>query len=159
MVIMMKKIYLIGLLSLVFDRLTKFLVIFFLKPVESIKVIPNFFSLTYVENLGAGFGILQNQTLLLVLVSGITLIILNNYLKTNKSLSNLEVISYGLIIGGIIGNLIDRIIYKYVIDFLSFKIFTYEFPVFNVADSSLVIGVIILIIYIVRGEINDRSKR
>lgn len=155
----MKKIYLISLLAILIDRITKTLVIFLLKPINEIKIIPKFFSLTYVENYGAGFGILQNQTILLILISGICLVVLNNYLKKSESLSKIEIISYGLIVGGIIGNLIDRLVYKYVIDFLNFNIFGYDFPVFNIADSSLVIGVMFLIIYIVRSEINVRSKR
>ena len=61
--------------------------------------------------------------------------------------------------GGILGNLVDRLIHEYVIDYLSFQIFEYHFPIFNLADTAIVIGIVLLTIDIVRSEIYDRRKR
>ena len=75
-----------------------------------------------------------------------------------EEINKIESISYGMIIGGIIGNLFDRIIYSYVIDFLDFRIFGYHYPVFNLADSFIVIGIIMMIILTIRKEYHERNN-
>ena len=79
-----------------------------------------------------------------------------NLLKDVKT--KLDIISYSLLIGGIVGNLFDRIFYKEVIDFLSFNIFGYMFPVFNLADTFICIGIFIIIIKLLKGEKNENSS-
>ena len=83
--------------------------------------------------------------------------IIYKYLN-KENLKNNEQFAYGMIIGGILGNFFDRLIYGYVIDFLDFKIFSYNYPIFNFADSFIVIGIIILIIIEIRKDKNERNN-
>ncbi len=141
------KIYkLMGILFSI-DQIIKIIIRHNINELQEIVIIKNFFSLTYVNNSGAAFSILENSTLLLVLISVIIIILLNNYIKKEaEQLKKVEIISLGLLLGGIFGNLIDRIINKQVTDYLSFNIFNYGFPIFNFADICIVIGTLLLAI-------------
>ena len=77
----------------------------------------------------------------------------------NEIINKTEIISIGIILGGIVGNLIDRIVYGNVIDYLSFKLFGYDFAVFNFADIGIVVGVILLLIHFLVGEKNGSKSR
>ena len=112
----------------------------------------------YLKNTGAAFSILEDSTPLLVIISVIVIVLLDRSIKKTSKFTNLEEISLGLIMGGIFGNLIDRIIHHGVIDYLSFRIFKYNFPVFNLADISIVIGVGLYIISIIKDKERIRSK-
>ena len=140
------KVLTLSLVVLLIDFFTKELVMNNLKLEHDYQVIKNFFYLFYTKNTGAAFSILTNHVFLLIIVALIVLVLLNNYISKLKKASKLEIISLGLIIGGMLGNLLDRIIYKSVIDFISINIFNYRFPVFNLADVSIVVGAILLII-------------
>ena len=153
---MKKVIYLIALVGIIIDQLSKLLVSKFL---TQIKIIHNFFSLTYVENKGGAWGILDNNVFLLIIVSVVTLLIISKYIKNEDKISRLSTISYGLLIGGIFGNLFDRIFRGFVVDFLDFKLFGYNFPVFNIADTMIVIGVIIMLIDVVGDMYGNKSRR
>lgn len=142
----MKKIYIIALISLIIDQIVKILVSNYLILGQTIKIINNFFYLTYVQNTGAAFSILIGYRYILIIITLIFLYYLYKYLKKQTNSSKLAILSQGLLLGGIIGNLIDRIIYGYVIDYLDFMIFNYNFPIFNLADTFIVIGCIILVI-------------
>lgn len=122
------------------DQLTKYLAVRYLMPIGSYPVIKNFFLLTYVENKGAAFGMLQNKTLFFIVI---TLIVGAVLIYSMIKLPENSVYNYTLamILGGAIGNLIDRVRLGYVVDFIDFKFFP---AVFNVADSFIVIGAIIL---------------
>ena len=122
-----------------------------LNPDEIVKVINNFFYLTYVKNNGAAWSILKDQRILLLIVTVIVLFLINKYMNKEK-LNTIEEFTYGMIIGGIIGNLFDRVFYGEVIDFLDFRLFGYNYPVFNLADTFIVIGIILLIIISFRKE-------
>ena len=114
---------------------------------QQIKVIKNFFYLTYIENTGAAFSILEKSTLFLILLSVLFIIFLDKYIrKESNKFTKIDIISFGLIMGGIYGNLIDRIIHRGVIDYLSFTIFKYNYPVFNFADICIVVGAFLIII-------------
>ncbi len=126
------------------DQYTKSLAEAALRLGESVEIIPGFFDLRYVQNRGAGFSILQGQTVFFYVISVIALIAFAVMLY--KSKTTLSKISLLLMIGGTIGNFIDRILHVYVVDFLDFYIFGYDFPVFNVADAFLTVGVFLLII-------------
>ena len=128
---------------------------------KSITIIPNFFNITYVENPGGAWSILSSNTFLLTIISAIVLIGLNIYLSKKEKYSKLEIISYGLIMPGVLGNFIDRLINNAVIDYLDFKIFNYNFPIFNFADILIVCGIAIMMLEILIEErgIKNASRK
>ena len=154
------KIFLITVLTLACDQISKIIISLFIKLNEQIIVIPGFFNLHFLENYGASWNILNNHGILLIIFSIIALLIIYRYMFNFKK-NNRNILAFGLLLGGIFGNLIDRIFLGYVRDFLSFRIFNYNYPVFNLADTCIVIGVILLIIAVFKGEdkIEVKSKR
>ena len=141
----MKRIILISTLTLILDILTKQLVINLMIENQSISLIKDFFSLTYAKNTGVAFSFLEGNVPLIIIITSIIILLILKYIKDTVQ-NKYEIICYGLIIGGAIGNLIDRICYGYVIDFLDFNLFGYPFPIFNIADTAIVIGIFSLII-------------
>ena len=137
-------IFLLAFFIVLIDQLAKFLIKINFQINESIPIINNIFHLTYIHNFGAGFGILQQQKWILIFISAAVIGIIFYYLDKIKEKELLLQALTGFILGGTIGNLIDRLYYGYVIDFLDFQIW----PVFNLADSFVTIGVIGLIIYL-----------
>jgi signal peptidase II len=132
-----------ALATFVVDQLSKSLAVTYLQPVGSIPLV-GFLRLTYVENRGAAFGLLQNQTLLFILVGLVVvggLIASYRHLPTVPPLLNLAL---GLQLGGALGNLVDRIRQGYVVDFVDLT----WWPVFNVADSAIVVGVCAMAYYL-----------
>ena len=156
---MNKKIFFISVLVIIFDQVSKLVIENILNVGQSITIIKNFFSLTYINNYGAAFGIFKNSPIFLLFISVVALILIysNSFnFKSNKK-NNL---AFGLITGGILGNIIDRLFLTYVRDFLSFKLFSWYAPVFNIADSAIFVGVILLIIAILKGDDkHDRRKK
>lgn len=145
----MSIIFILGILTLVFlDQLTKRLVILKLKPIHDFPIIDNIFHLSYVENRGAAFGILQGKHLFFIIMTIIVMvfIIVYYYRLPHERKYNWMRLALILLASGAIGNLIDRIRLGYVVDFLYFKLI--DFPVFNIADICVVIGVSILSIFI-----------
>ena len=120
---------------------------------QTIVVTKNFFSLTLVHNTGAAFSILENNTILLVIIGIIAIIGLIIYIKKLEIIEYIDVYVYALLIGGIIGNLIDRIVHGYVIDYLSFKFGGFYFPIFNFADICIVVAFIIYLIQVIRVDL------
>lgn len=157
-----KKIGFIALFVIIIDQITKLLIKNYIDLNSSVILIKNFFNLTYVRNIGAAWSILSGSRFLLILIALIVLLCIYFFLIKGEKLKKLEIVYYGMLIGGIIGNLIDRIIFGYVIDYLDFYIFEYNFPVFNLADSFIVISVILMIIDIVfsikRGDMDAKNK-
>ncbi|PIE36149.1 signal peptidase II [candidate division KSB3 bacterium] len=117
-----------------------------------IEIIPGFFHLIYVRNAGAAFGILQGKQYLLAVVSAIAIVVLGYLLLKESTERKGLLLALSLILGGTIGNFIDRVRLKYVIDFLDFHIKTHHWPAFNVADSAISIGVALLVLLTVREE-------
>ena len=140
-----------GIATLVIvDQLTKAWAASNLKGQASIMIIKEFFYLSYAENSGAAWSILQGQTQFFIVVGILAIVVFCYwYIKTDRALGQFSLV---LIISGTIGNLIDRILYSGVRDFLDFYIFGYDFPIFNVADSCLTIGVILMLLDIVIEE-------
>ena len=148
-----EKIYSISAIIIMLDQMIKLLIRSKMALTSEITIIPNFFSFYYVENTGAAFSILTNKTLLLVLIAIACLVLLDRYITKLLKISKLEIISYGLVIGGIVGNLIDRLLYESVIDYLSFTIFNYNFPVFNLSEIYITYRIFLLLYYYIKEEL------
>lgn len=149
---MNKKIIYTMFICIFIDQLIKIIVSNIALLNTPYEVIKNFFYLTHVRNLGAAWGIFYGNRYFLILVSLFALFIFYFVFIRNKKLSKFESISFGILLGGIIGNLIDRIVYGYVIDYLDFQIFNYDFPIFNFADTCIVISIILIIIKIIKDD-------
>jgi len=132
----MKKIFIISIILVILDQVTKFLF------QNKVYEITSFFSFTYAENTGMAFSLLQNMNWLFIIISLIALGLVIYYYKVHP-------LAMSLIIAGIIGNLIDRIFFGFVRDFISVSIW----PVFNIADACSTIGVIILIYYFIKQDL------
>lgn len=135
-------------LVVIVDQLTKWLMSSWLDLYETVAIIP-YFNLTLAHNYGAAFSFLASAggwqrwffTLLAIVVS----IVLTVWMKRLKAHARLEAISLALILGGAIGNVIDRVLHGYVIDFLDVYVGSYHWPAFNVADSAICVGAVLLI--------------
>lgn len=154
----MKKIAIFSIVFILIDQIIKLLITNNIVYLNSIEIIPNFFYLTHVHNEGAAWSIFSGNTLFLILIAIAVLVFIYLFFIKGKKLSNIETITYSLLIGGIIGNLIDRIVFKYVIDYLEFIFGSYHYPVFNFADICIVVSVITLIIYSFKEEVCKKSK-
>jgi len=139
-------IFLSGVAAVViFDRLTKNFFSGFLGLNESIAVIPNILHFSLVHNTGIAFGFFKDCGAVFIIIPVILtgLLIYNIfYYRHTPHLSRTYVVAFSLILGGAIGNLIDRIMLGYVVDFIDFRIW----PVFNVADSAITIGAAIILL-------------
>ncbi len=134
--------YLLSIISLVvLDQATKYLVRVHFALHESRPVIHGFFSLTYVQNRGAAWGILAGWRVALVALAAVMLFVLARYRKKIFGTRAIGRVSFVLLVAGIVGNVIDRVWLGYVVDFLDFYIGTSHFPAFNVADSCICVGV------------------
>lgn len=152
-----KKIFIIiiGFSIILIDQIVKIILLG-----KNIEVIPNILNITYTENTGVAFGIGANNFFMIIIINVMILGVIIKYIKDKQEQINLKVlIPLILILSGGIGNLIDRIFRGYVIDFIDINIF--NFPNFNIADISITLGIIILIIYIINSmvfEKNDEKK-
>ncbi|HLR66076.1 MAG TPA: signal peptidase II [Virgibacillus sp.] len=139
--------YVITIAIIGIDQLSKWMVVKNMEIYDQITVIENFFYLTSHRNTGAAWGILEGKMNFFYIITVIVVIgvifYLHKYGKENKLLA----VSLSFVLGGAIGNFIDRILHKEVVDFLDFIIFNYDYPIFNIADSALVVGVILLLIF------------
>lgn len=145
-------------LVVIIDIISKLLVSNNLLLSKSVTIIPNFFYLTYAHNYGGAWSIFENNTLAITIISFIVILGISYYIFKNKVTRKIEIIGYSLLLGGAIGNLIDRIIYGYVIDFFDFYIFGYDFPIFNIADIGIVTGIILLLISMILEMNNNDNK-
>lgn len=136
----------VSVILIIIDRIAKWLTVNHLKPVGNIDLIPQILSLTYVENKGAAFGIMQNARWIFIIVTIAVLIALCVYIIKTKPQAKLFRWACVLIFAGAVGNLIDRIALGYVVDMIQVHFF--NFPVFNFADCCVVVGTAILCIHI-----------
>lgn len=141
---------------LLIDQLIKMLVMNTMYLYQSIKVIPGFLYLTYVENDGGAFSILSGSRWFFIIMAIITLILLFKFILEDTKISKFDTICYSLVTGGILGNLVDRLFHGKVIDYIDFQIFNYDAPVFNFADVCIVIGALMIVyILVVKGDSDE----
>ncbi len=155
----MKKFYGVTLGIILLDQIIKNVLLFLMGLGNSFTVISNFFNITLIGNTGAAFSILSSNTLFLIIISIVVLNLIYFLFIKGKKLSGYEQISYGVLVGGIIGNLIDRVVHGQVIDYLDFNIFGYNFPVFNLADIAIVISMIFIAILVIKGDKDGVSSK
>ena len=154
---MKKKSLIIATIIVIIDQVLKIVIDNILSINESTQVIPNVFYITKVYNTGAAWSLFEGSGILLIIIAIVAFFLLlkyQNYFMENKR----NILAFALIYGGLVGNLIDRVIYGYVIDYLHIYIFGFSFPVFNLADMAIVVGFLLIIIAIIKGEEHDRSK-
>ncbi len=137
---------LITILITVSDQVTKLWVRYDFALGESREIVPAFFSFTYLRNPGAAWGMLGGHNAVLTLLSIVMLAAIFIFRRSFLSDTWEHRVALGLMVGGIIGNLMDRVRLGYVVDFLDFSIAGYHWPVFNVADSAICVGVGIYVV-------------
>ena len=142
-------------LVLILDQVTKYLVEKHVRLYETITVVPGFFNLTHVRNKGAAFGILANvpgiwRSLFFITVTIIAVAVIGFLIRTTKE--RLHIIAFSLIAGGAVGNLVDRLRYSEVVDFIQWYVKNYYWPSFNIADSAISAGVVLLVIDMLLGS-------
>jgi signal peptidase II len=150
--------YIIAVIIIGIDQVTKWLIVKNMELGESITVIENFLYITSHRNRGAAWGILQGQMWFFYIITTIVIIgiiyYIQKYTKENKVMG----VALGLMLGGAIGNFIDRLFRKEVVDFINTYIFSYDFPIFNVADSALCVGVVLLFIQMLLEGKQEKEK-
>ncbi len=150
------KLFSISLIVFIADRLSKLWIIAHIPSGQDVTIIPRFFRLTHVYNNGAAFSLFADTPspdkvrLLLIAFSAIAIVIVLGVLWKVGCVVNTTSIALAMILGGAVGNLYDRLAYRYVIDFLAFNLFGYHYPDFNIADSCIVIGAGLLLLEVFR---------
>jgi len=150
--------YVLVAFVIIIDQWTKWLVATKMNLHESIPIIDNFFYITSHRNAGAAWGILQGQMIFFYIITVIVIIGLIYLLHKYAHESKLMAVSLSLFLAGAIGNFIDRLFRQEVVDFLDVYIFTYDYPIFNIADSALVIGAIMTMIAMFLDERNKKRN-
>jgi signal peptidase II len=154
------RLAIIGGCVVIVDQITKLLILKHLPFDQNITVIAGFFDIVHINNPGGAFGLLANlspqwRTIIFLFISSLAVgLIFYFYIKTPKSHPWLAA-GFALIFGGAIGNLIDRLRFGFVIDFLDFYIAKYHWPAFNIADSAITVGLSIFVIHIVLRKMPD----
>lgn len=136
----------IGIIVLAIDQLTKYLVATQMSLGESIPVLGEFLQITSHRNSGAAWGMFEGRMMFFYIITVLVLIFLIYFYKTEAKNNMLMQIGITLLFAGAIGNFIDRLLFQEVVDFVDVLIINYDFPIFNVADSALTVGVIIMLI-------------
>ncbi len=179
----MKYIFVFTILGILVDQITKFLIRFAfqfsscvncLKDMvltggqimgldvianRGIEIIPNFFYIICVKNTGGAWGLFSNNVLFLTFISLFVLVLLFSFLVKEEKYTKINIAYYSLLFSGIMGNFIDRFFNGYVTDFLNFYLFGYDYPVFNIADICIVLGMMLMVIDLVRGELYAYKMR
>lgn len=143
--------------TVVLDQLTKYWVLQALVSIETYKLWPNVLHFTYVENRGAAFGMLADHRWVFMVISTVAIVALVVYMSVARPKSRFEIVSLAFIAGGGIGNMIDRIFRGFVVDFID--VTCINFYVFNVADSFVCIGCGMMVLYLLRSEIDEKKTK
>ena len=144
------------LLIIGLDQLTKMLAVSLLKPIDTFPILKNVLHLTYVENRGAAFGMLSNSRWVFMIISTVAILAMLVFLFSGKAPSIYE-IPLVIVAAGGLGNMIDRIALGYVVDFIDFRLI--NFAVFNVADSFVSVGAVLLVIALIFDVVRDNMKK
>ena len=140
------------------DQITKYLTILYLKPIDTQPLWEGVLHLTYVENTGAAFGMMKDSRWIFMVTSTVAIVgilvymVYRTYIKKNP-LPWMEALSLSLIVGGGIGNMIDRTVLGYVVDMIDFRLI--NFAVFNVADSFVCVGAGLMVLYLIREMVKE----
>ena len=155
---MKKKVLLFSFILFIVDQISKIVLDKVLVMGKSYTIFDKFFYITKAYNDGVSFSFLSGRRLLIILISIFVLVFLFFYMNRFK-VNKRNIIGFSLVFGGLLGNLLDRIIHGYVIDFLDFTIFKYNYPIFNLADSFLCIGICLILYSIFLGEDNEHNSK
>jgi signal peptidase II len=162
---MKNKYYLITLLVLVADHITKWIVRAKLYPREALEIVPGYLRLSYLHNSGVAFGLFDEVESIwkpyilagMAIVAIAVIVIYGLHVSQSRKLLQLALATT---LGGILGNFVDRILRGYVIDFIEFHIKEiYHWPTFNVADSAITIGIVLLLIDTIRNPVLEEEKQ
>jgi len=148
-----KDVMFFSIIFLIIDQAIKFYLKSKMVVGQSLVVIENFFNITYVRNKGAAFSMFENNQLLLIIIGLAFTIGLIIYINNLAEITDFDMFCYSLLLGGTLGNLVDRIIHGYVIDYLSLNIFGYHFPIFNFADMCIVISIVLIFWSAFKGDL------
>ena len=154
-------ILIVILILTIIDQIIKYLVVSNISIGSEKTIIDNFLKFIYIRNTGAAFGILSGNIIFLIFITVLLIFYIVNEMKKNIN-NNLSLLSFSLILSGALGNLIDRVVRGYVVDYISFTLFNREMSVFNLADTYITIGVVLLIYIVIKEGKNERissSKR
>ena len=154
---MKKKVMIFSIILLLIDQISKIILDKVLVLGKSYTVLDRFLYITKAYNNGVSFSMLSGKRALIIVISLAVMIFLYFYMKKFKE-NKKNIIAFSLVFGGLFGNLIDRIIHGHVIDFIDFYVFNYNYPIFNLADSFICIGIIMLLYSIYMGEDNENNS-
>lgn len=142
--------------GILLDRLTKHLAVRHLEPIGSLPLWKGVLHLTYVENTGAAFGMMKNARWIFLLFSAVAILGIAAYLLLGYARGRMATTALSLIVSGGIGNMIDRLLFGYVVDFIDFRLI--NFAVFNVADSFVCIGAGLLVLALILDLLRERQQ-
>ena len=154
---MKRKILILSIIFFVVDQLTKIILDKILILGKSYAVFEKFLYITKAYNDGVSFSMLEGHRFLVITISIVIMLFL--YFYMHKFVMNKRnILAFSLAFGGLFGNLIDRLVHGYVIDFIDFYVLNYNYPIFNFADSFICIGILMLLYAIFMGEDNETSR-
>ena len=149
--------YIIAFIIVGIDQLTKYLTVQNIPLHETVEVIPSLLSFTYYQNTGAAWSILEGQMIFFYIVTLIVIAVIIYYMQSYGKQDKFFAFSLSLILGGAIGNFIDRLFLQFVVDMIRVEFI--DFPIFNVADMSLTVGVALMIIYLFYDEWKEYRQK
>lgn len=149
--------YIISLVVIGIDQITKYLTLENIPLHENVEVIPSILSFTYFKNTGAAWSILEGQMIFFYIVTFIVVGVIVYYMQTQGKNDKKFAFALSLILGGAIGNFIDRLLLKYVVDMIRLEFI--DFPIFNVADMALTMGVAFMILYLFYDEWKEYKQK
>ena len=151
--------FLFMIAAVVLDLISKALVLRYLVPVGSYKLWEGVLHFTYVENTGAAFGMLKDHRWVFLVLSTVAIFAVIGYILAVRPKGWIERIALASIAGGGIGNMIDRVAYGFVVDFIDFYLFDFWVWVFNIADSAVCVGAALFALYIIIDTVKELKKQ